>query len=146
MNQAEFLAKLAQIIDDAQAAVLATVDDQGHPCLRWMTPTLLHGRHGALFALTIPGSRKTRHLQWHPEVQWLLQTRSLSEIVSIHATAAVIDNPALRTEVFESLGPRLTTFWRVNPDRSDFVVLESRFQNATYFRPMAPQRLTISFA
>lgn len=146
MNQAEFIAKLELIIDDAQAAVLATVDEHGNPCLRWMTPVLLGDRPGALFALTTPKSRKTLHLRTHPDVQWLIQTRSLADIVTIQGSAAVIDNPALRTEVFEALGPRLTAFWKVNPDRSDFVVLETVFHHAAYFRPMIPQRLTIPFA
>ena len=44
----------------------------------------------------------------------------------------------------EALGQRLFTFWRVNP-QSDFIVLETVVEQATYFTPMTGQRVTVTF-
>jgi hypothetical protein len=56
----------------------------------------------------------------------------------------VLDVTTLKTEIVEALGQRLFTFWRVNP-QSDFIVLETVVEQATYFTPMTGQRVTVTF-
>ena len=145
MDTAEITQKIGAIIEEAKTAVLTTVDEHGRPHARWMTPTLLRGRPGALFAVTSPLFVKVLQLGAHPEVEWLLQTPALTEIVSITGRVNILDNPALKCEVTDAIGRRLTVFWRVNVETTDFVVLETVIEEATYFRPMKGMRETVRF-
>lgn len=145
MTPAELLRKVDEILDDAKAGVLTTVDEDGKPCARWMTPGMLKGRPGALYTVTSPRSAKVAQLEANPNVEWMIQSRSLNEVVNLKGRVNVIDNPALKTEVIETIGSRLTVFWKVNPDEMDFVVLETIIEEAELFRPMVPERVKVSF-
>jgi len=41
------------------------------------------------------------------------------------AVLATVDNPSLRSEVLEIVGPRLHAFWKVCADERDLLVLET---------------------
>jgi len=66
MTKTEIVGVLDEVIDAAQVAVLATVDPEGRPAMRWMTPATVRGRPGYLYAVTSPQFRKVRHLQSCP--------------------------------------------------------------------------------
>ncbi|MBN1844043.1 MAG: pyridoxamine 5'-phosphate oxidase family protein [Sedimentisphaerales bacterium] len=143
MDRRQFMLRLEEILEDAKTAVLATVDNQGCPHMRWMTPTILRGREGLLFAVTTPATGKILHLEVQPEVEWMIQTRALTEVINLRGIMQVVDNPALKTEIMEVLGAWLNVFWKVNPNRSDFIVTETLIREASYFQPMKGQRLHV---
>lgn len=145
MNQQEFLAKLSAVLDEARTAVLTTVDPEGRPHGRWMTPALLKGRGAALYCVTSPRSDKAADLAANPAAEWLIQTPTLNEIVTARGPVNVIDNPALRTELLDVIGRRLTVFWKVNPEAMDLVVLETVIREGEYFRPMAGSVVRVCF-
>ena len=66
----------------------------------------------------------------------MIQTCDLKEIVKIHGTVNIIDNPATKSELLEILGPRLAMFWKINADTEEFVILETVIQMAEYYKPM----------
>lgn len=136
MDNKKFTALLDEIIEDAKTAVLATVDADGTPHMRWMTPTLLGDRPGAIYAVTSPDFTKIAHLTENPKVQWMFQTRLLNRIATATGPVNVIDNSAMKAEVIEGIGRRLNVFWRVNKDPSKLVVLETIIEAADYFEPM----------
>ena len=145
MNQRELTNRLEEILDDAKAAVLATTDAEGIARLRWMTPAVLKHRPGTLFCFTRPGTEKVGNIELHPEVEWLIQNRALTEIVNVRGTAAVLDNPALKNEILETLGPRLNMFWKIDLEKTEFVVLETVIRQATYFQPIKAVVETVKF-
>jgi pyridoxamine 5'-phosphate oxidase len=145
MNQRELMNKLDAIIEDAKSAVLATSDSKGTPFLRWMTPIVLRWRPATLFCFTRPDTKKIEHIEAHPQVEWLIQNRALTEIVNVRGTVTVLDNPALKNEILEKLGSRLTMFWKVDLEKTEFVVLETIIQEATYYQPMKGVRETVEF-
>jgi pyridoxamine 5'-phosphate oxidase len=145
MNQNEMMYKIEQILEDARAAVLATIDEQGNPRMRWMTPAVVRGRSGALFAVTSPDFHKVVELNAHADVQWMIQTRSLDQVVNVKGKINVVDNPSIRSEVMEHLAKQLTVFWRVNTENTAFIVLETIIEEATYFRPMKGLKETVAF-
>ena len=145
MTQAELLQKVDEILEDAKAGVLTTVDEDGRPHVRWMTPTMLRGRQGALFAVTSPRSAKAAQLEKNPCVEWMIQSRSLNEVVNVRGRVNIVDNPALKKEVIEAVGNRLTVFWKVNPGQMEFVVLETIIEEATFFSPMRPEYVKVEF-
>ena len=146
MDQKGFSALVERIIDEAKAALLATVDADGRPHVRWMTPAVLPGRPGAIYAVTSPEFRKSRHLAANPKAQWIFQTKLLDRIATVNGLVNVVDNSAMKAEVLEGIGRRLTVFWKVNTDPSKLVVLETVIESASYFEPMRGKRELIDFS
>lgn len=146
MTQHELMYKMEQILEDVHTGILATIDEQGNPQMRWMTPSLINGRANVLFAITSPHFRKVVQLNANASVQWMIQTRAIDEVVNLRGKINVLDNPSIRAEVMEQLGKQLTIFWRVNTEHTDFIVLETIIEEATYFRPMKGVKEIVSFA
>ena len=145
MDKRTIMNKLDAILDDSKAAVLATVDGEGRPRLRWMTPAILNADSGVIYAVTTPGSSKISDLQAHPQVEWMIQSKSLDEVAHIRGIISVIDNPALKMEVMAVLGPRLKVFWNINIEEADLVVLETVVQDVTYCHPMKTDHVKVQF-
>ena len=113
MDQQKFISKLAEIIDASNAGILSTRDENGITHIRWMTPILIRGRKGVIYAVTPQNSRKVQHILHNPDVTWMIQTRSLSQVINIYGKTNVIENPSLKTELLETVGDRLTMFWKL---------------------------------
>jgi pyridoxamine 5'-phosphate oxidase len=146
MDKKAFLAMVSSLIDEAKTAVLATVDGEGAPHLRWMTPTILKDRPGAVYAVTSPEYAKSAHIAENPRVQWMFQTRLLDRVATVTGLVNMVENSAMKAEVLEAIGRRLTVFWRVNTDASKLVVLETVIQSGTYFEPMKAKRESVDFS
>ena len=143
MDKKEILSLIESLVDDSQVAVLATVDPDGKPAMRWMTPAIISGRPASLFAITSPNFRKVKHLEKNADVEWMIQTRDLNRVVNIRGRVNVVDNPSLKSEVLESIGKRLEVFWRVNR-KTDFLVLETVITEATFFKPLERKKEIVS--
>lgn len=130
------LDEVERILESSHTAILSTVDTEGQPRSRWMTPTMLRGQVGALYSVTSPGFSKIDEIRNNDRVSWLIQSKSLNEIAEVRGKVAIIDNPTLKSDVLEAIGPHLTTFWKINPDETDFVVLETAIEQIDYFRPI----------
>lgn len=126
--------------------VLATVDDEGRPCLRWMTPRTLKGRPGAIYALAVPSSDKVCQLRNDMRAEWMIQTRSLTEVVNLRGRIRIVDNPSLKMEIIENMGNQLFVFWKVNPKAEEFIVLEMVVEEGKYYAPMKGVREKVEFA
>ncbi len=145
MTPSTMLRKIDEVLGKAKTGILATIDNKNQPHMRWMTPAFLNGRPGALFAVTSPLFAKIVELEFCNKVQWMIQSPSLRDIVTINGTVSIIDNPALKAEILESIGKKLFVFWKVNP-QTDFVVLETVLHEATWFCPMNNIRETVIFS
>lgn len=136
MNQQELMNKLTVILEDSKAGILSTTDYEGKTHLRWMTPTLMLSRKGVIFSVTSLNSKKVGQILHNPNVAWIVQSRSLDQIVTLHGKINILDNPSIKAEVLESVGDRLTVFWKINEDLNDFVVLETVIEEAEYYQPI----------
>jgi pyridoxamine 5'-phosphate oxidase len=144
MDKREILDRLESVLAESEVAVLATVDPDGGPSMRWVTPVLIPGRPGNIYALTSPDFRKVSHIRSQPIVEWMVQTKNLTRIITVRGITEVLDNPSLKSEVLEAIGPRLQVFWRVNP-KTEFVVIETEIQSITYFPAMEKKKITVDF-
>ena len=145
MDQQKFISKLAEIIDASNAGILSTRDENGITHIRWMTPILIRGRKGVIYAVTPQNSRKVQHILHNPDVTWMIQTRSLSQVINIYGKTNVIENPSLKTELLETVGDRLTMFWKINEEIDEFVVLETVIEKASNYEPLKGSSYTIQF-
>ena len=145
MNKREMMQKIAVLIDDAKAGILATVDGSGHPHARWMTPVLLAQWPDAIFAVTSPDFPKIAQLQTNNKVEWMIQSRSLDQVINIRGGINILDNPSLKAQVMEAIGNKLTVFWKVNKDKTDFVILETVITEACWHAPIKGLKETVDF-
>ena len=145
MNNREMMRKIETVLEDAKAGILTTTDAQGHPHARWMTPVMLAEWPQNLFAVTAPDFPKIKQLAANNRVEWMLQTRALDQIINIRGVINVLDNPSLKAQVMESVGKKLAVFWKVNKDKTDFVILETVIDEACWFSPMKGLRETVVF-
>jgi pyridoxamine 5'-phosphate oxidase len=139
MNKVDFLLSLSK------AALLSTIDLDGFPHSRWMTPRTLKGRLGAFYCLTASESQKIKHIQNNPHVSWMIQTKTLTEIVQLHGKVNILNQPSIKNELLENLGDQLSMVWRVNPNRTDFVVLETILSRGVYCCPMKGLQEIVTF-
>ncbi len=145
MRKNEIVHKLEEIIDKVRTAVLATTGDSGVPDMRWVTPAILKGRPDAIFTITSPHSNKVKQIKTNPRVQWMFQTRPLDQIIVVEGKVNIIDNPSIRSEVLEVVGPKLTALWKINVDETDLLVLETVIEKATYYLSMKGKKEKVLF-
>lgn len=143
MNKHEFMSMMQHIVDESHAAVLASVDKEGRPHIRWVVPGLLAHNDGAVYTVSVSSYPKIDQLLNNPNAEMMFQTPGLNKIINLRGVVNVLDNPSIRSEVLESLGERLHAFWRTAKPEGELVVLEFVFNEATYYVPMNNSRLTI---
>ncbi|HHU49713.1 MAG: pyridoxamine 5'-phosphate oxidase family protein [Caldicoprobacterales bacterium] len=146
MEQQKLISKLAEIIDDSNAGILCTSDKNGKTHVRWMTPILIRGRKGVIYSVTSQNSRKVDQILQNSDVTWMIQTSSLDQVITIHGKTNVLENPSIKSELLETVGNKLTMFWRINEDLNEFVVLETVIEKAAYFVPMKGVFNTVHFS
>jgi general stress protein 26 len=145
MDSREVMNRIGALIEAHGTGLLATVDDEGTPHVRWLTPTLLPESFGVLYALTAAGFSTLAQVRAHERVEWMFQTPTLDEVISVRGLVNVVENPSLRSEVLEALGPRLHAFWKLAPDVRDLVVLETVVQEAVRYLPMKGSKDVVRF-
>ncbi len=145
METSELTNKLEVLIEDAKAGILATTDSEGLVHMRWMTPIVLKQRPGAVFAFSAPDAGKIDQITTSGRASWMIQTRDLREIVNLSGAARIVDNPALKAELMDVAGARLTVFWKTNIRTEEFVIIETVIEKASWFKPMQATRQTVRF-
>ena len=145
MTKRDIMAEIGKILDDAKTGLLATVDSEGKPHMRWLTPAVLRGRVGALYNVTAPNSVKLEQLRANPYVQWMIQSRALDRIITVNGKINIVENPSIRNEVLEAVGDRLRVFWKIHESEWEICVLETIIEKATYYLPMKNWKETVEF-
>lgn len=145
MTTHEMMNKIDAVLRETKAAVLTTVDAAGNPHARWMTPAVVAEMPGVLLAVTGPDFKKILQLDNNNRVEWLIQTKALDQIINVRGGINIIDNPSMKAQIMESVGRHLNIFWRVNPDTSEFVVLETVIEEAAWYQPMKNRREIVTF-
>lgn len=141
MDFPELFGRLERILETSKVGVLATIDAEGFPHNRWMTPVTLRGRPGFLYAVTAPDSPKAVQIRERPKVEWFLQSKVLDEILTARGEAYLVDEPQAKAEVLEAIGPNLQIFWRVNGNAGNLIVVETALQDISCFFPMRNERV-----
>lgn len=136
---------MERVLEKSGIAILATVDSDGKPHVRWMTPAVVRGRDGCLYAVTSPDFHKATEADGNPAVEWLIQTKSLDEIVTVRGRMSVVDEAAAKAEVLEAIGGKLGVFWKMNPDESKLVVLETAIEEILLLKPTSGKRSSARF-
>lgn len=145
MTIQEMMRKVEAVLEDSKAGILATVDADGHPHARWMTPVVLPQWPDSIFAVTSPQFPKVIQLDANRHVEWMIQTRSLDQVINVRGDMNVLDNPSLKAQVMEAIGRKLTVFWNINKENTDFVILETVIDEACWSAPMKGRKEVVDF-
>lgn len=132
----ELLEQMKALVGEVGIGILTTIDEEGRPYSRWMTPVFIPRLQGSLYAVTSRSFKKTDHIEKNPNVSWIFQSRSLDRIGTIQGKAQIIRDPSLSAEVIEAIGPHLTVFWKYAEDPSKLVVIETRIERVSMFIPL----------
>jgi general stress protein 26 len=146
MTKSDIMAEVEIALEESKTAVLATVDDSGRPRVRWMTPAVLKDRPNVLYSITSSGFEKAKHLDKNAEAEWMIQTPALDTVINLRGKINLIDNPSLKTEVLESIGKKLTAFWKLNEQQENLLVLETIIEEGTFFKPMRGVKSKVRFS
>jgi len=140
MEFSEILGRALALLGDVKVGTLTTIDEQGYPCSRWMTPTTLGRASGRIYAVTAGSFAKARQIRANPKIEWGIQSRDLSLIARLRGVALVVSDALLSAEVVEAIGPHLGVFWRINTDPKELVVIETQIQTASLFNSISLDR------
>ena len=143
MDQRAMQDVLDRLIENSKIAVMTTVDNEGKPHSRWMTPALIRGSEHVIFSVTSPTHAKCSHIQGNPNVEWMFQTKQVGEVLNVAGKANVIDNPAVKADVIEAIGGHLQAFWKTNPDFGDLVVCETVIESYHYYKPLTGESVDV---
>ncbi len=80
-----------RLADGNRPGVLATVDREGRPHVRWMS-TLSLLEFPNLYAITSPTSRKVEHIRANPKVTWMFTTEGSSMVINLSGTATIVSD------------------------------------------------------
>ena len=145
MNKHQLLTEIQKILDNSRVAVLATIEPDGYPHMRWMVPAFVKEREGALYAVTSKEFSKKMDLEHNPQVEWMFQTKSLDRIVNLRGKINLVENPALESEVLETLEKDLRTFWKLEVSPHDMVVLETVIEKTVLYDTLKGDKIIIDF-
>lgn len=137
MEQQDIVTRVRDLLDAVHFGVLATVDLQGNPRQRWMSPVFLPRFPDRIFAVTSERFTKIKEILANPRVSWMIQAPGLDCIATVTGTCMVVRDPMLSAEVLERIGPYLQVFWKFSGDPRSLVVLETVIEKATFFEPLA---------
>lgn len=145
MDQTEFMSRIDRLLEQTKTAVMTTIDADGQPRARWMTPGILHSRPYSLFCITTPESYKTLDIKNPSPVSWMVQNKSLTEIANCQGDLYLVDDPSLKQEVLELVAKHLVVYWKMNEAPNDFMVLETVLRSGSVFEPMENRREMVTF-
>ena len=145
MDQTALMSTIDKLLEQTKTGVMTTMDAEGLPRMRWMTPTIIRDRPFSLFCITTPESFKTLNIQNPSPVSWMVQNKNLTEVVNCQGSLYLANDPYIKSAVLEHVAKDLVVYWKAHPEETDFVVLETVFTSGSYFEPMTNKREFVTF-
>lgn len=146
MEKREVITLAGNLLSDVKTAILATAGKDGKPHMRWMSPVFLRNFENHIYAVTATGFSKTADINYNGKAQWMLQSKNLDVVITFDGIISMLENQALKSEVLETVGVQLQTFWKINKDPSDLTVLETKINSALVFYPVNGSKYLVSFS
>ena len=129
-KHAEYVIDLAKkLADGKRPGILATVDEQGMPHLRWMA-TLSLQDFPLLYTITSPTSRKIEHIRHNPNVSWMFSNEEMNTIVNIRGKARIASDFGKMQHVWKMLEDKSKAYFlSISNDGPGFAVIETEIED-----------------
>jgi len=142
MPSAEAAKHAAYVVDLAKKlaggerpGILATVDEQGMPHMRWMATLSLHD-WPLLYTISSPTSRKVRHIERNPRVSWMFSNDELNIIINIRGRARIVDDATKTQQVWKLLEDKSKAYFlSIAADGEGFAVIETEIEDIDCILP-----------
>lgn len=145
MNKSEIFILAAGLLSESKTAVLSSINPEGQPRMRWMSPVFIRNIENCIYAVTSANLSKTNDIIANENVQWMIQNKTLDTIVTLNGKVNIIENQSLKNELLEAIGIQLQTFWKINDDPSVLTVLETEISSALVFYPVKGEKYLVPF-
>lgn len=93
---------IKNLVDGKRPGILATVDVDGRPQMRWMS-SLSFKHLPLLYSLTSPHSRKVEDIEENTVVNWMFFNEDNSVVVNLHGRARIIIDPQKLKEIWSEV-------------------------------------------
>ncbi|MCE0523884.1 MAG: pyridoxamine 5'-phosphate oxidase family protein [Methylacidiphilales bacterium] len=129
-KHAEYVIDLARkLADGRRPGILATVDENGMPHLRWMA-TLSLRDFPILYTITSPQSRKVQHIINNPNVSWMFSNEEMNIIVNIRGKARIATDVGKMQHVWKLLEDKSKAYFlSIAIDGPGFAVIETEIED-----------------
>ena len=129
-KHAEYVIDLAKkLADGKRPGILATVDENGMPHLRWMATLSLHD-FPLLYTITSPESRKIEHIAKNPSVSWMFSNEELNIIVNIRGKARIATDFGKMQHVWKLLEDKSKAYFlSIAADGPGYAVIETEIED-----------------
>ncbi len=118
-----------QLADGNRPGVLATVDLDGMPQLRWMSTISLRD-FPHLYALTSPTSRKIAHIRRNPRVSWMFTTDSSSMVVNLTGKASLITEKSAVNRIWRMIENKTNAYFlSLDTDSDGVAVIDTEIED-----------------
>jgi general stress protein 26 len=131
------------LVDGHHPGILATVDEDGRPAVRWMS-TLAFDEFPIFHTLTRPDSRKVAQIAKHPDVNWMFFNHNRSLILNLIGRARILsDIPTLKRIWKKVVDKSLPYFLDQYTKGPGFVVVETAIKAIECTSPKSALRFAI---
>lgn len=129
-NHAAYVVDLAKkMADGKRPGVLATVDENGMPHMRWMATLSLH-EFPLLYTITSPDSRKIQHIGAHPAVSWMFSNDEMTIILNLRGKARVVSDLGKMQQVWKLLEDKSRAYFlSLSTEGAGFAVIETEIED-----------------
>jgi general stress protein 26 len=112
-----------------QAMMLATVDENGGPHMRWMA-TLSLNDFPILYTITSPASRKLQHIRSNPNVSWMFSNEEMNIVVTLRGKARIANDVGKMQYVWKLLTDKSKAYFlNIKNDGPGFAVIETEIED-----------------
>lgn len=131
------------LINGQHPGVLATVDENGSPSMRWMS-TLACEEFPVFHTLTAANARKVEEITLNPKVNWMFFNRDLSLVVSIKGKARIIHDPATLKKIWREVVDKTHTYFlNEYSHRPGFVAIETTAESVECISPSSGMKFQL---
>lgn len=172
MARNNMLNVLDRLIMTVKTGILATLEKDGKPRMRWMIPVVLKEKPAKIYAISCPNFHwvkaliksashkqmlRNRTLDLMPPIEeiqiasdymdaeWMFFTPAWNEILEAKGKIKVLDDSHIKNHILKSIGPKLSAFWKVNLASMEIVALETMIEEIYYFAPGKGGRIDVKF-
>ncbi len=103
--------------------VMATVDGDGKPCMRWMGAFARDPENEwVIYSASFTGARKMQHIKANPNMQLMFAKPDFSEVATLVGAAEVVEAPDVKQLVWSAI-PACAQYFS-SPEGEDFGVIK----------------------
>lgn len=136
-NSDDIVGVARELIDGNHPGILTTVDEKGRPHARWMA-SLDFEDFPHIYTLTAPHSRKLKHIEAHPVVEWMFSNQDLSFIINLLGIAAPVTETSLIKRIWRSVEDKSHAYFLNNfTERPGVAVIQTTVTEITCCLPQS---------